>query len=166
MFYTPLVRSILTIPANNDVYLNCGTYAGYRKHHNNKSKPCLECLIANRAYSKIRYKKNGRLRQANSRARNLDKVRERERSKTRKRRASITIPYSESLVISVYGTKCYICSNEIDFNSPRKAGIAGWENGLHIDHVIPLSKGGVDTLENVRPAHGKCNLAKGSNINP
>ena len=149
------------------MYSNCGTYAGYRKHHNNKTKPCLECYAAARAYNKLRYSRvSGAPRQAKYRIENINKVRERERSKTRKRRASITIPYSESLVISVYGTKCYICSNEIDFNSPRKAGITGWENGLHIDHVIPLSKGGVDTLENVRPAHGKCNLAKGSNINP
>jgi 5-methylcytosine-specific restriction endonuclease McrA len=31
---------------------------------------------------------------------------------------------------------------------------------LHIDHVYPLSKGGLDTLENVRPSHGKCNIVK------
>jgi len=35
--------------------------------------------------------------------------------------------------------------------------------GLHIDHVMPLSKGGPDTLENVRPAHGSCNVKKQAN---
>jgi len=34
---------------------------------------------------------------------------------------------------------------------------------LHIDHLVPLAKGGSDTLENVRPAHGICNLRKWAN---
>ena len=143
---------------------NCGTYAGYRKHHNQKTKPCLECLVANREYSKIRYQKNGVLRQANSRARNLDKVRERERQKNRRRRAKESKLYNELQVIATYGGNCYICGLAIDFMSPRKAGLPGWENGLHIDHLIPLAKGGSDTLENVRPAHGVCNLQKWANL--
>ncbi len=145
------------------MYPNCGTYAGYRKHHNDKTKPCLECLIANRAYSKIRYQKNGALRQANSRARNLDKVRERERAKNRRRRANQSVEYNELQVIATYGASCYICGLAIDFMAPRRTGIPGWENGFHIDHLIPVSKGGPDTLENVRPSHGICNLHKYAN---
>jgi 5-methylcytosine-specific restriction endonuclease McrA len=49
-------------------------------------------------------------------------------------------------------------------SAPRKVGQDGWEHGLHIDHVYPLSKGGLDTLENVRPAHGKCNIVKWATI--
>lgn len=33
---------------------------------------------------------------------------------------------------------------------------------IHLDHVIPLSKGGTHTLENLRVAHAKCNIAKGA----
>jgi len=145
------------------MYLNCGTYAGYRKHHNQNTKPCLECLVANRAYSKIRYQKNGALRQANSRARNIDKVRARERSKNRRRKAVESKPYNELQVIATYGGNCNICGLAIDFMAPRRCGVTGWENGLHIDHLIPLSKGGPDTLENVRPTHGVCNLTKYAN---
>jgi 5-methylcytosine-specific restriction endonuclease McrA len=146
------------------LYPNCGTYAGYRKHHNHNTKPCIECLAANNIYSKIRYQKNGKLRQANSRARNIEKVRERERAKSRKRRANITIPYNELQVISKYGGNCYICGLEIDFMASRKCGEEGWENGLHIDHLIPIAKGGIDSLDNVRPTHGICNLSKWANI--
>lgn len=146
------------------MYTNCGTYAGYRKHHNDKSKPCLDCLIANRAYSKIRYKKNGAQRQAASRARHLEVVRERERAKNRRRRAGISSPYNELQVIATYGPRCYICGLDIDFMAPRKCGVKGWENGLHIDHVIPLSKDGEDSLENVRPTHAICNLNKWATI--
>jgi 5-methylcytosine-specific restriction endonuclease McrA len=146
------------------MYSNCGTYAGYRKHHNQKTKPCIDCLVANRAYSKIRYKKDGALRQANSRARNVDRVRERERQKNRRRRASLSKPYNELQVIATYGANCYLCGLNIDFMAPRKCGITGWENGFHIDHLIPVSKGGQDTLENVRPAHGLCNLSKYNSV--
>ena len=143
----------------------CGTYAGYRKHHNDKTKPCVECLVASRVYNRARYQKNNRAHvTAKYRAANLDKVRARERSKNRSRRASASSSYNELQVIATYGTNCYLCGLEIDFMSPRKCGVEGWENGLHIDHLFPISKGGADTLENVRPAHGLCNLRKWANL--
>lgn len=33
-----------------------------------------------------------------------------------------------------------------------------------IDHIIPISKGGLTTLENCQIAHRWCNLEKGDNI--
>jgi 5-methylcytosine-specific restriction endonuclease McrA len=146
------------------IYLNCGTYAGYRKHHNQKTKPCIDCLVAMRAYSKTRYQKGGVFRQAKYRARNLEAVQARERSKNRRRRASITSDYNELQVIATYGINCYLCDLEIDFMAPRKCGVAGWEHGLHIDHLVPVSRGGSDTLENVRPTHGLCNLQKWATV--
>lgn len=68
--------------------------------------------------------------------------------------------YAETAMLELYGTVCHLCESAIDMAAPRKVGTPGWELGLHVDHVIPLSKGGPDTLENVRPAHGKCNLQK------
>ena len=70
--------------------------------------------------------------------------------------------YKESFVLELYGTICHICGIDIDLKAPRLSGLEGWEMGLHIDHVIPLSKGGQDTIENVRPAHGSCNVKKHS----
>ena len=69
-------------------------------------------------------------------------------------------PYTEKQIIETYGFLCNICKEAINFAAPRKVGLRGWERGFHIDHVVPLSKGGSDTLENVRPTHGKCNLSK------
>ena len=146
------------------MYPNCGTYAGYRKHHNHKTKPCVECLAASSVYNRLRYaNKNRASVTAKYRASNLDKVRERERSKNRRRRANITNDYKESQVISTYGEICYLCGLGIDLLAPRKCGVKGWEQGLHIDHVVPIAKGGSDTLQNVRPSHGLCNLRKWAN---
>jgi 5-methylcytosine-specific restriction endonuclease McrA len=71
--------------------------------------------------------------------------------------------YKESEVLSLYGYVCHICNTDIDLAAPRLSGARGWEAGLHIDHLVPLSKGGSDTLDNVRPAHGSCNVKKHAN---
>jgi 5-methylcytosine-specific restriction endonuclease McrA len=68
--------------------------------------------------------------------------------------------FSANTVIETYGTDCHLCGGAIDLDAPRTTGMPGWEKSLHVDHVIPLSKGGDDTLENVRPSHGKCNVRK------
>ena len=86
-------------------------------------------------------------------------------SKNRRQRAVklgvISEPYTTEQVLNVYGSVCHICNEEINLEAPRSArGGENWEKGLQIDHVIPLSKGGVDTIENVKPSHGKCNLIK------
>ena len=192
------------------MYSNCGTYAGYRKHHNHKTKPCAECLVACAEFSRKRYqatidrkrmlakkrnstperkayfkeyKKKNRERllhiqrlyvEANREKvaaqkkqwkidnpeRNLHSNRKAERARRARLKNNITIPYKESQVISTYGTNCNICGLEIDFLAPRQVGKKGWEKGLHIDHLIPIAKGGSDTLNNVRPTHGLCNLKK------
>jgi 5-methylcytosine-specific restriction endonuclease McrA len=97
---------------------------------------------------------------------NPEKYREMERKKASKRRAlklgNEHSPYSEAEVLVTYGTACHICGVPIDLDAPRRAGVDGWSDGLHIDHLQPLTKGGSDTLENVRPTHGVCNLSKGN----
>ena len=70
--------------------------------------------------------------------------------------------YTLEQVFALYGTNCHLCNESIDLEAPRWQGESGWERGLHIDHVTPISRGGADNLANVRPAHGKCNLKKGA----
>jgi 5-methylcytosine-specific restriction endonuclease McrA len=40
----------------------------------------------------------------------------------------------------------------------------GVTEGLSVDHVIPLSCGGVNTVENLQPLCRECNSLKGSEI--
>jgi 5-methylcytosine-specific restriction endonuclease McrA len=88
------------------------------------------------------------------------------RKKSRKRADKFGNPYEKYTldeVLEKYGIVCYICGSEIDMNASRRVGLGDWENGLHIDHVLALSRGGSDTLDNVRPSHARCNLNKGAN---
>jgi len=205
---------ILTHSDRVVMYSNCGTYAGYRKHHNHKTKPCAECLAACAEFSRKRYQatidrkkilarkrsskperkaylkeykqknkehlfKMSRAYRETNRQKvtkqkkqwkidNYEKTLHSNRKAIRARRArlknNITIAYTESQVISTYGTNCNICGLEIDFLAPRQVGKRGWEKGLHIDHLLPIAKGGSDTLNNVRPTHGLCNLKKSAKL--
>jgi hypothetical protein len=46
------------------------------------------------------------------------------------------------------GGICYLCGQPID------------RSDVHFDHVIPLSKGGTHTEDNIRATHSRCNLSK------
>lgn len=50
---------------------------------------------------------------------------------------------------------CYICGRKVNTRAHYNADDYG-----SIDHVIPLSKGGTHTWDNVRLAHRKCNCVK------
>ncbi len=56
---------------------------------------------------------------------------------------------------------------ELLWNSyPHICGICGEQidsfDEMHVDHIIPLSRGGKDILANLQLTHAKCNLEKGS----
>ena len=99
---------------------------------------------------------------------NPEKYAEHNRTKEHRRRArkfqNGTEEYTEQIIIETYGTNCHICNQPINLEAPRRVGTEGWELGLHLDHVVPLSKGGDDRIENLRPTHGMCNLKKTDTI--
>jgi 5-methylcytosine-specific restriction endonuclease McrA len=66
---------------------------------------------------------------------------------------------ARATVVELHGMTCYLCHN----------GIPSWVEPLHpsaltIDHVVPLKLGGTEDLDNLRPAHRRCNLKKGSRL--
>jgi hypothetical protein len=139
-----------------------GTRSGYDWHRRDKQEvPCQDCTNAERTYWK-----NQRV----IRREQINKLRKDWRFRTpnacRHFRRNNTEPgnYSEAQVLLTYGQTCHICQTPVDLNAPRQAGKPGWEKGLHIDHVYPLSRGGLDTIENVRPSHGQCNVIKWATV--
>jgi len=62
-------------------------------------------------------------------------------------RSAPAVDYSGILL--KYGMMCHICERSIKSL-----------NELHFDHVVPVSRGGKHTAENILPSHAKCNLLK------
>lgn len=143
-----------------------GTRSGYDWHRRDqKELPCNECREAEAAYwRRMRIERKDAIT-ANARRRRFS-VAGAARS-NRKRAIKFGVDtewYSPQQVLELYGTDCHICNKPIDLNAPRQCGKEGWELGLQIDHVMPLSKGGTDTIDNLRPAHGYCNNTKNATI--
>lgn len=148
--------------------LYCQTNIGLKSSSANRKYNCKcdQCRQWNtlrnfyRINSNPEYKKNQRLSSTKWRKLNPDAKR---RSEAR-RRSTVYEKYTELQVIDIYGSVCHLCGKDIDMTAKRSPGKPGWELSLHLDHVIPISKGGTDTLENVRPAHGICNIKKGARV--
>jgi 5-methylcytosine-specific restriction endonuclease McrA len=109
-----------------------------------------------------RYKESKAAANKQWHVKNKDKNRAYLRARRARIRGSEFEFFTESQLMSKYGTQCYLCNKPIDLAAPRKIGAPGWEMGLHVEHVVPISKGGGTTLKNTRPSHGICNLRKGA----
>lgn len=68
-----------------------------------------------------------------------------------RRNRSLTRRWQRNALITKYGAVCYICGE------PFKK-----MKDITFDHVIPVSKGGLDELSNFMLAHYHCNTAKGN----
>ena len=151
---------------------DCGTRSGYVSHKYWKETPCEQCTRANADYRKEWGEKNKErdleIKYAWEK-RNPDAVRARQRVISARRQQRLreveSEPYTIETIIDLYGTSCHICLEEIDMTAPRTTGRGeGWERGFQFDHVIPIVKGGNNLIENVRPAHAKCNVDKHMNL--
>ena len=62
-------------------------------------------------------------------------------------------------VFEFYEWTCIVCETEIDPDLP-------WPNKMSatLDHILPLSKGGTHTWDNVAPSHLLCNTKKDSKV--
>jgi 5-methylcytosine-specific restriction endonuclease McrA len=117
-------------------------YAAYHKKYRDKNREAI------REKHKI-YKEKNR-----------EKYTATERRRRASKRNAASEVYTIADVLNKYGTSCHICNKKIDLAAERRPGRKGWENGLHIDHLVEISQGGDDSLSNVRPAHGLCNLQR------
>jgi 5-methylcytosine-specific restriction endonuclease McrA len=58
-----------------------------------------------------------------------------------------------AVVYEMHGGRCGVCGEFI----------AG---AFHVDHVVPLARGGLHGYVNVQPAHPVCNMRKGVSVSP
>lgn len=66
-----------------------------------------------------------------------------------RRRKSLPKRWNRNKILNKYGGCCGICTKPF-----KKMG------EVTIDHVVPVSKGGADVVENMQPAHYRCNRMK------
>lgn len=75
----------------------------------------------------------------------------------RKRKARLrgvpSEPYTRDDVLRAWGVICYLCDSIVPDD---------WQ----VEHVIPISRGGHDTVGNVRPACPGCNHSKSNKLSP
>jgi 5-methylcytosine-specific restriction endonuclease McrA len=142
----------------------CGTPRGYDYHTRQlREEPCSDCRKAKADQWKEKRARNKDRLNSWRRENRKDPIRAQyEKDSSRRRSGAFVGDYSHKTVLETYGAVCYLCEGKIDTEAPRQVGKQGWELGLHIDHIIPISKGGEDNLANVRPAHGYCNQRKGA----
>lgn len=62
-------------------------------------------------------------------------------------------------VIAAWGVDCWRCHQPIDLSLHHLQPYA-----FTIDHVLPRARGGSDDLDNLRPAHRRCNLERGAKL--
>ena len=55
--------------------------------------------------------------------------------------------------VEEHGYKCYLCGKKLSINCSQ-------ENTITLEHIVPLSRGGKNTKDNVAPACAVCNYAK------
>ena len=72
------------------------------------------------------------------------------------------MPYSEEQLRRIFDStngRCHICGTRLELSAYGRGGLKGaWE----VDHSRARSRGGSDTLTNLRPAHPWCNRVKKS----
>jgi 5-methylcytosine-specific restriction endonuclease McrA len=149
----------------------CGTDRGHQRHTNYKEYPCGPCRAAHAARQREYYAKNAHKERERFKKNKTDPDynaahNAAKRAHRGKKSQTKTEPYTIVQVLELYGEHCHICKEAIDLEAPRQSRLGDlWENGLHLDHVVPISKGGTDTIDNIRPAHAQCNLRKSARHN-
>jgi 5-methylcytosine-specific restriction endonuclease McrA len=138
----------------------CGTRSGYDYHIRQAvALPCKACREAEAKYHRER------------RVTHNERINEKRRSRREvlKEEGKLsTVRWGKRVeeIVAEHGSGCYLESNcllgqaPIDYSAPRQVGATGWEYAFHPDHVIPMSRGGSDTLDNIRPIHAYCNQRK------
>ena len=79
--------------------------------------------------------------------------RKRQQTRRARKKQVFVEEINPAVVFERAGGRCGVCKEPIDKTKP-------W----HVDHIIPLAKGGVHSYGNVQPAHARCNLQKGAKL--
>lgn len=128
-------------------------YAALNRDRNNERGKLWSKVNREKARERERiYKSSEKVKAYNAAYWRTEKFRRRATEKTMRRKALIKSATVEKVdyqkILDVHGMVCHLCGGQI---------LPGF---LDFDHVVPLSKGGAHSYENIRPSHSSCNRSK------
>ena len=141
------------------------TVGDYDRCRKNNGIACEPCKATAAKYVREKFHSDPKYKEAEKRWKkaNPHKVSQRPKQRALKTGAKHEY-YSRKQIFDRDGYDCYLCQTPVDLTAPYVQGQPGWETYPHIEHVVPLAKGGDDTLANVKISHAKCNIDKGTKV--
>jgi 5-methylcytosine-specific restriction endonuclease McrA len=77
-------------------------------------------------------------------------------------RSWVYMQYDDDTLRRIYDStsgKCHLCHKKLSISNH---GVLGAKGAWDVDHSIPVSEGGTDHLNNLKPACIRCNRSKGA----
>lgn len=144
---------------DNDIRLEIESLRRIGSNH----KHYLECKECGRMYFSNRERITCSERCGNKRGNRIGEIRRRKRIVENGR---VDWNISIERLIKRDGDNCYLCGEKVDMGDYYIKGDDIFISGNKypsVDHVIPISKGGTHTWDNVKLAHRDCNSSKSDN---
>lgn len=159
---------------------NAEKYKAQRKrYYNNNKEKCLQATREWRLLNKEQEMKAARSYiEANRehilktkrfyRALNAEQIRQYQLEWRRKNKDKVAARNSSRRALKAANGRCEVILPSIVWS--RDKGICGIcgesavESDWHLDHIVPLSKGGPHIYENIQVSHPQCNLRKGTKM--
>jgi 5-methylcytosine-specific restriction endonuclease McrA len=135
-----------------------------RCRRNNNGVACDLCRAAAAKYVREKFHSDPKYKEAEKRWKKANPDKAYRNKNKRRLKGGKHKSYTRHQIIKRDGHICYLCNRPVDLNANPVQGQPGWELYPHIEHVIPLAKGGDDTLDNVKLAHAICNINKGTKL--
>lgn len=152
------------MPASN---ISLGRHVFRKSHRRIYNSPvpisCEMCkaffFYSTRAIGKVKYCPSCKPKRAVERAAEHDTPEKKAERQARRRAKSAGPVISYLQVVDEHGIVCHLCGVGIDMSLKFPDPFS-----KSFDHVIPLSKGGAHTLNNIKLAHLRCNIRKGNTV--
>lgn len=147
---------------SKDCYLEANKRLGRQKYWDSvKDKPATKTVICGWCNKQLELPHSANAPRKYHDDCKIQARRARDRIKTVKRqgyRSNYLVTHEEIAKRDNY--TCQICNEPVDMSLPRTSRF-----GATLDHIMPISKGGTDTLENLQLSHWVCNNRKSDKVN-
>ena len=127
------------------------------KYHKYKDPEKLNARHQERMQSDPEYRARTRKRKNDYNKRTLSN----QKRRARVAEAEIIEPVQRLVVAERFDWICQLCGQSIDPNATHRLDDGSYNpEYLHVDHIVPLSKGGDHSYDNCQPSHAWCNWSK------